>query len=163
MGKKKITVRNGSTLFLKVVIGGMGLVLLAACILVFPRAIFGELKGDFDYAPILIGLYATAVIGLVALHQTFRLLANIDRNQAFSASSLAALGRVRSCAIAISVICTLGLPYFYALAEQDDAPGVMAIGIILAGGSLVVATAVSVFRKLLQSAIDLQAEQDLTV
>lgn len=155
--------QNGSTVFLRLVVGSIAFVVLMACVFLFPRAIFSELQGDFDYAPILIGIYITAIAGLVALHQTLRLLGNIDRNEAFSVSSLSALGRIRHCAIFISGIYTLGLPYFFRLADQDDAPGVMAIGLILAGGALVVATAVAVFEKLLRSAIALKSEQDLTV
>ena len=161
--KAPISLKNGSTLFLKLVVGTMALVALMASVFVFPRTIIAERQGDFDYMPMLLALYATALISLVALYQTLKLLSYIDHNKAFSRASIAALRTIRYCAAIISLIFALELPYMFVVADRDDAPGVVAVGLLLAGGSFVVATAVAVFQKLMQSAVDMKSEQDLTV
>ena len=46
---------------------------------------------------------------------------------------------------------------------EDDPAGFLAIGIVTTFVAIVVATAVAVFEKLLQNAIDMKSENDLTV
>ena len=56
-----------------------------------------------------------------------------------------------------------GMPYVFYVADQDDAPGVVAIGLVIIGASFVIATAAAVFQKLVQNAVDIKSENDLTV
>ncbi len=105
--------KQGSTLILKAAVILPGLTVLALCIFGLPSLISSELKGDFDYGPIFLGLYITAIPFFFALYQTLRLLNYIDNNKAFSELSLKALKNVKYCALIISALFTAGMPYIF--------------------------------------------------
>ena len=48
------------------------------------------------------------------------------------------------------------------LGNSDDRAGGVFIGILIAFASLVVATAAAMFERILQNAVDIKAEKDLT-
>lgn len=153
----------GSTLLLRGVIGFIGLVVLAVCVFVLPRVILAETKGDFDYGPIFVGLYVAAVPFFIALWQAFQLLNYIDKNKAFSRKSVAALRNIKYCAVAISALFALGMPYIFYVADRDDAPGTVAIGFVIIAVSFVVAAFAGLLQGLIQNAVDIKTENDLTV
>lgn len=155
--------KKGSTLILKAVIVLMGLIVLALCLFALPGAIRAEFRGDFDYGPIFVGLYVPAIPFFIALHQGFTLLTLIDRNKAFSKATVKAFKTIKYCALIISGLYAAGMPYVFYVADRDDAPGVVALGLVVIGASFVIATAAAVFQQLLQSAVDLKSENDLTV
>ncbi|MBC6308028.1 DUF2975 domain-containing protein [Listeria sp. FSL L7-1582] len=158
---------RGSTILLKLAVLFIGLVILALCIFALPAIAEEARKNDPDFAkwlyPILITMYIAAVPFFVGLYQAFRVLIYIDKKMAFSELSVRAIKRVKYCAIIISALYLLSLPLFYCLAQQDDAPGIVVIGLILTFASVVVATFAAVLQKLLQEAIDIKSENDLTV
>ncbi len=151
--------KRGSTLFLRSVIILIGLFVLVLCIIVLPA---GLMETDM-YSPILAGLYLPAVPFFYALYQAILLLDRIDKNQAFSQPAVEALKRIKYCGAAISGIFALGMPYIFYTADKDDAPGVVLIGLVITFTALVVATAAAVFQRLLQNAVDIKSENDLTV
>ena len=57
----------------------------------------------------------------------------------------------------------LALLYIRFFAHGDDPAGPTTLGIIVCFAIAVVATAATVFQKLLQNAVDIQSENDLTV
>jgi len=158
---KAIYMNKGSTIFLKGVVILIGLIVLASCIFVLPPAISSDQTGD--YRPILLGMYIPAIPFFIALYQTLKLLSYIDKNKAFSQASVNALKKVKYCALIISGLYAAGMPYVYMVADQDDAPGVILIGLVIIGTSLVIATSAAVLQKLLQNVIDIKSENDLTV
>lgn len=154
---------HGSTIFLRLVLLVMGISALAVCVIALPLAIVAETKGDFDYAPILIGLYAPAVPFLWALYEAWRLLGYIDKNTAFSTPSIRALRNIKFAALAICGFFAVGMPYIFYVADQDDAPGLAFMGFVIIGAAFVIATFAAVLQKLIQNAVDIKSENDLTV
>ena len=57
----------------------------------------------------------------------------------------------------------MGFPYIFRAADLEDAPGVVLIGLIFTFAPLIIATFASIFQKMLQNAIDIKSENDLTV
>lgn len=151
----------GSTLFLRLAIAAMALVVLALCVFVLPYGIATDNTGMYKY--ILLGMYVTAVPFYIALYHVFKLLGVVDANKAFSLSSVWALKNVKRCALVIGGIYTVGLPYIYYAADNDDAPGVLALALIITGASYVIAAAAALLQQLVQHAVDLKDEHDLTV
>ncbi|MNC75698.1 hypothetical protein D3C75_1272820 [compost metagenome] len=92
-----------------------------------------------------------------------RLLGLIDRNNAFSELSVAALKRIKTSAVAISLVFVAILPFFLILGQQDDAPGIVLVNLVFVFASMVIAVFAAVLQKLLKNAIDIQSELDLTV
>lgn len=153
--------KQSSTLFLRVVVLILGLLVLALCAIALPAGIMSDHVGY--YRPILLGLYAPALPFFFALYQALKLLGYIDRNEAFSKFSVDVLKNIKYCALAISVLFAVGMPYIYYAANRDDAPGVLLIGLVIMGASLVMAVFAAVLQKLLQNAIAIKSENDLTV
>ncbi|TDL80389.1 DUF2975 domain-containing protein [Peribacillus frigoritolerans] len=155
------------TLFLKFAVVLMGLPVLALCIFVLPEIaeFFAELnpKLDFLQYPFLIGLYVTAIVFFAALYQTFKLLNYIDKNQSFSELTVNSLENIKYCAITISALYVVFMPLLYLMAEVDDAPGIILIGMVIIFGCMVVAVFAAVLQKLLKNAIEIKSENDLTV
>jgi len=159
--------KRGTTLFLKAAVIVIGMPVLALCIFVVPEIgnFAAELYPEFPFLKylVLIDLYAAAIPFYFALYQAFKLLGFIDRGKAFSDLSVQALKKIKYCAAAISGLYALGMPLFYLLAERDDAPGIILIGLVLVFASMVIGVFAAVLEKLLKEAIDIKSENDLTV
>lgn len=154
-------IQSGSTLFLKFVVALIGAIVLTLCVYVLPIGIMTDETGE--YRNILLGLYVPAIPFFFALYQAIKLLGYIEKNKAFTEKSVKALKNVKNCAITISVLFALGMPYIFYVADKDDAPGVVAIGFIIIFASFVIATASALFQTLFQNAVDIKSENDLTV
>jgi hypothetical protein len=153
--------KRGSTLFLRGVVWLLGLIILAICVFALPAGIAQEDTGY--YRPLLLGLYVPAIPFFAALYQTLRLLDCIDKNKAFSQTSVATLKYIRYYAIAIATLFAAGMPYIYYVAEKDDAPGVILIGLVIIFASMVFAVFAAVLQRLLSDALAIKSENDLTV
>jgi hypothetical protein len=153
--------KHGSTLFLRATVIIIALTVLALCIFALPTGIRTDNVGG--YRLILLGMYVPAIPFFIALYQAMNLLSYIDTNKAFSDLSVKALSNIKYCALIISGLFAAGMPYIYIVAERDDAPGVILIGLVITGASLVIAIFAALLQKLLQNAIDIKSENDLTV
>lgn len=108
-------------------------------------------------------MYLSAIPFFIALYQAFKLLTYIDMNKAFSQISVTALKNIKKCATAITILQVIGMPLFYIVGEVDDAPGVILIGMVLVFAPIVIAVFAAVLQRLLQEAINIKSENDLTV
>ncbi|TCP21719.1 DUF2975 family protein [Scopulibacillus darangshiensis] len=157
--------KRGSTLFLKIAVILIGILVLALCIFLVPEIAnyAAELDQDIAYMkyPVFIFMYAAAIPFYFALYQALRLLSYIDKNIAFSQISVKALKNIKYFAITISILYAAGMPLFYFMAER--APGIILIGLIIIFASLVIAVFAAVLQRLLQEAINIKSENDLTV
>lgn len=152
---------RGSTIFLRGVVALIGLFVLGLCVFALPAGIATDNTGEYRW--ILLGLYVPVVPFFYALYQAMKLLDYIDSDEAFSYKSVRTLQRIRNCALVISGLFAAGMPYIFHVADKDDAPGVVAIGLIIIFASLVIATFAALLQKLLQSATKIKSENDLTV
>lgn len=159
---KGIFMDRSSTIFLKAAVILVGLVVLTLCVFVLPLGISQEETGA-GYGPIVIGMYLTAIPFFIALYQTLKLLHYVDENKAFSDLSVKALKYIKYCAASIGTLYAAGMPYIYFAAQQDDAPGVIVIGLVITFTSMLIAVFAAVLQKLLRSAIKIKSENDLTV
>ncbi|OJE43547.1 hypothetical protein BAQ49_10600 [Bacillus proteolyticus] len=159
--------KQGSTLFLKTAIILIGIPILALCIFLVPNIgnYAAELYPDIAYIKylVLLNLYATVVPFYFALYQAFKLVSFIDKGNAFSKLSVRALKKIKHCAVTISILYVVGMPLFYLVAERDDAPGIIILGMLLIFASMVIAVFAAVLQRLLKDAIDIKSENDLTV
>ena len=155
-----------STIFLQAVIVLIGLVALAILIR-FPltegRATNLDLFSIYSDPFILYG-YAASIAFFVALYKAFKLLGYIGQNKVFSSNSVGALKSIKYCAIVLSILIVMAGLYIKIAHDKDDDPaGFLAICIVTTFASIVVATAAAIFEKILQNAIDMKSENDLTI
>jgi DNA-binding Xre family transcriptional regulator len=162
--------KRGSTLFLKLAVILMGIPVLALCLFLLPQIAneaneAAERGSDLAYVVygILMVMYVSAIPFYFALYQSFNLLSYIDKNQAFSKLSVRALKKIKNCAIIISGLYLVALPFVYIMAEVDDAPGLIIVGMVPIFASVVIAVFAAVLQRLLKEAIDIKEENDLIV
>jgi hypothetical protein len=153
--------KRSSTVFLKTVVIFLGFVVLALCVVGIPIAIQNESTGM--YRPILLAMYVPALPFFYALYQAIKLLGYIEKNKVFTRASVATMRAIKYCGFIISGFYALGMPYVYHVANKDDAPGVILIGLTIIFTAFVIAVFAAVLQKLLQGAVDIKAENDLTV
>ena len=158
--------KKSSTVFLQTVIVLIGIVTLAIMIR-FPltegRAVNLDLFSIYA-DPFIVYGYLASIPFFVALYQAFKLLGYIGHNKVFSLSSVKALGTIKYCAITQGVLIVMAALYIRMFhANEDDPAGFIAIAILATFISAVIATAAAVSQRLLQNAVDIKSENDLTV
>ncbi|MDX9906552.1 MAG: DUF2975 domain-containing protein [Bacteroidales bacterium] len=155
-----------SILFLQAVVVLVGLVALTMLIR-FPltegRARNLDLFSIY-FDPFIMYGYATSIAFFVALYKAFKLLGYIRQNKVFSSYSVKALRSIKYCAIALSIlIMAAGLYIRFFHSKEDDSAGFLAMCIVTTFASVVVATAAAIVEKILQNAVDMKTENDLTI
>jgi hypothetical protein len=157
--------KRGSTIFLKLAVFLIGSPVLALGIYGLPWLANNPANPDYAHIlyPIVIGMYVSVIPFFVALYQAFKLLSYIDKNQAFSELSVKSLQIIKFCAMTISGLYVVILPFVFLAADLDDAPGLVIVGMVPVFASLVIAVFAAVLQKLLQEAIDIKSENDLIV
>ncbi len=114
--------------------------------------------------PFLAYAYLGSISFFVGLYNAFRLLGYIANRDVFSVRSVKALGMIKKCAIVLAAFIIGGEIYIFAFVRgKDDVAGGVMIGLFFIFISAVVATIAAVFEKTLQSAVEMKAENDLTV
>ena len=160
-----MTLKQGSTLFLKMVISLIGIVTLAGLIW-FPhtegRAANLELVSIYK-DPLIIYGFMASIPFFVALYHGFKLLGYVDQNQVFSESAVKAVRNIKYCAVTLSGFIVVGLLYIRLFAHGEDTAGPTASGMFTTFACIVIATAAAVFERLLQNAVDIKSENELTV
>jgi cytochrome bd-type quinol oxidase subunit 2 len=155
-----------STVFLQAVVVLIGIVALVLMIwmpLTEGRATNLDLFHIYS-DPLILYAYVASIAFFVALYKTFKLLGYIGQNRVFSSNSVKTLKSIKYCAIILAVLIVVAGVYIRLFHEKEDDPaGFIAICIVTTFVSIVFATAAAVFEKLLQNAIDMKSENDLTI
>ena len=155
-----------STIFLQAVIVFIGIMALTILIwvpLTEGRATNLDLFSIYSDPFILYG-YAASIAFFIALYKAFKLLGYIGQNKVFSSNSVETLKRIKYCAIVLSILIVLAGLYISLFHNKEDDPaGFLAMCIVTTFASIVIATASAIFEKLLQNAIDMKSENDLTI
>jgi cytochrome bd-type quinol oxidase subunit 2 len=155
-----------STVFLQAVVVLIGIIALGLLLwmpLTEGRATNLDLFHIYS-DPLILYAYVASIAFFVALYKTFKLLGYIGQNRVFSSNSVKTLKNIKYCAIILAVLIVLAGVYIRLFHEKEDDPaGFIAICIVTTFVSIVFATAAAVFEKLLQNAIDMKSENDLTI
>jgi hypothetical protein len=85
------------------------------------------------------------------------------QNKIFSGAAVKALRVIKYCAIAIIGFVVLEEIFIILHHGNDDAAGGIFMGILVTFGSVVIATAAAMFERVLQSALAMKSENDLTI
>lgn len=114
--------------------------------------------------PFILYGYASSIVFFVALYKAFKILGYIRKNTLFSTNSLKTLKGIKYCAIALSILVAMAGLYIRIFHNKEDDPaGFLAMCIAIIFILIVIATAVAVLEKILQNAVDMKTENDLTI
>ena len=112
--------------------------------------------------PFLAYAYVASIPFFVALYQAFKVLGYAGQNKIFSQAAVKALRTLKYCAIAIIGFVALRV-VFMMFDDPDDRPAGVFMRILITFPSIVVATAAAMFERILQNAVEIKSENDLTV
>jgi hypothetical protein len=108
--------------------------------------------------------YVSSIVFFVALYKAFKLLGYVRKNKLFSLNSVKTLRSIKYCAIILSILIAMSGLYIRIFHNKEDDPaGFLAVCIVITFVSIAVASAVAVLEKILQNAIDMKTENDLTI
>ncbi|GMK44844.1 hypothetical protein PghCCS26_19720 [Paenibacillus glycanilyticus] len=153
-----------STYFLKITVLFMAMPAIAVCVF----GVIGLIRNNPNQFPGRmhpsdIGFFAAVIPYFIALYTVMKLLGYIDNNTAFSELSVRALKKIKYCGVSIGIIFVAMMPFVFIMARQEDAPGIIVIGLAVAFASFVVAVFGALLERLLQNAIKLKSDNELTV
>ena len=159
--------KRGSTIFLQIVI-----ILLGAGVLAFllwepqleGRNVNATQFEIYFKDPFLAYLYLAFVPFFVGLYQGLRLLGYARRDEIFSQASVRALGIIKYCSL-ITAMFILGAEayIFVFIRGTDDIAGGVMMGVFVILACAVIGTAAAVFERILQKALEIKSENDLSV
>jgi hypothetical protein len=158
--------KKGSTIFLQVVIVFIGIGALALLLwepTIEGRNVHATLFEIYFKDPFLALVYTGSIPFFVALYQAFKVLGYAGQNKIFSQPAVKALRIIKYCAIAIIGFVAVEEIFIMLSHGSDDAAGGVFMGILITFGSIVIATAAAMFERILQNAVDIKSENDLTV
>jgi len=157
--------KRASTIFLQVVIVLIGIAVLSFLLWephLEGRNVNATLFEIYFKDPFLAYAYIGSIPFFVALYQAFKLFGYIGRNEIFSQGSVRALRTIKYCALAIISFVAVSV-IFMIFGDRDDRPAGVFMRTLITFPSIVVATAAAVFERILQNAVEIKSENDLTV
>jgi hypothetical protein len=160
--------KRTSTIFLQTVIVLIGIGALA--LLLWEPQIEGVNAHATNFEiyfkdPFLAIVYAGSIPFFIALYQAFKVLGYVGRNKVFSPEVVKALRTIKYCALAIIGFVVLEELFILLSGNRDlENPGApIFMGFLIAFPSIVVATTAAMFERILQNAVDIKSENDLTI
>ncbi|OGZ45539.1 MAG: hypothetical protein A3C84_04175 [Candidatus Ryanbacteria bacterium RIFCSPHIGHO2_02_FULL_48_12] len=114
--------------------------------------------------PFLACAYIASIPFFVALYQAFTLLGYVGQNKVFSQAAVNTLRTIKYCAMSLVGFVVAGEACLFIVQRgKDDIAGGVFMGLLMIFFFGVIAIAATMFERLLQNAVDIKSENDLTV
>ncbi len=156
-------VKHFSIIFLQIVIVLTGLAALTILIwlpLTEGRATNSDLFSVYSDPFIIYGYVASAIF-FITLYKAFKLLGYIREDKAFTLNSVKTTKSIKYCAIVLGILIIAAGLYIKIFHHKDDDPaGFLAICIVTAFISIVIAAVTEVFEKILQNGIKIKSASE---
>jgi hypothetical protein len=112
--------------------------------------------------PFLAYVYVGSTPFFIGLFQGVKTLRYVRENKTFSPETVKGLRTIKLCAIAL--ICFVAASALFLMAgDPEDRPQGVMMRVVVIFASVVVAAAAAVFERILQNAVEIKTENDLTV
>jgi len=165
---RKSVIKNSSTAFLQTILVVLGVGALLALIAMPQfegRNVNATLFEIYFNDPFLAYVYLGAIPFFIGLYQAFKILGFVAKNNTFSHATVKALRTIKYCSFitAGAVVAADAFLMIAARSNGEDAAGAVMLGLITTFASVVVGTATAVFERVVQNAVDIKSENDLTV
>lgn len=159
--------KRSSTIFLQIVIVLFGLGTLAL-MLWFPhtegRNVNATVFEIYFNDPFLAYTYIASIAFFTAVYQAFKGLGYVRQNKIFTQPMVKVLRTIKYCAVLIIGFVLAAEVYIVmAIRGKDDIAGGVALGLFLIFISIITATVAAILERVLQTAVDIKAENDSTV
>ncbi|MDB6053146.1 MAG: hypothetical protein JWN25_669 [Verrucomicrobiales bacterium] len=98
----------------------------------------------------------------VALYHAFKVLGYVRQNKTFSQETVKSLRIIKYCALALIGFVAVSLLFMIG-GDREDRPGGLFMRLLVSFPAIIVATAAAISERILQNAVDIKSENDLTV
>ena len=113
--------------------------------------------------PFLAYAYLGSSAFFMALYQAFKVLGFVRQNQTFSQATVKALRTIKYCALTIIGFVAGAVIFILMFGDPEDRPAGVFMSLLATFASIIMATAAAMFERILQNAVDIKSENDLTV
>src|SRR3989344_2227731 len=165
--------KRSSTVFLQIVIVFIGIGVFALMLWephLEGRNAHATLFEIYFKDPFLAYVYIGSIPFFVALWEAIKLLGYVRQNKTFSQAAVNALRAIKYCAfitagaiVAADAFLMIHARLYPELGATDGPEGAVMLGIVATFASIIIATAAAVSQRVLQNAVDIKSENDLTV
>lgn len=158
--------KRSSTIFLQAVVVLTGVGVLAVMLWephVEGRNAHATLFEIYFKDPFLAYVYASSSAFFMALYQAFKVLGYVGQNTTFSQATVDAVRTIKYCGMAIIGFVAVGMIFILIFGDREDRPAGTFMSVMISFIFIIVTTAAAMFQRILQNAVDLKSENDLTV
>ena len=158
--------KRSSTVFLQAVIVLIGIGALALLLWephIEGRNAHATLFEVYFNDPFLACAYIASIPFFVALYQACTLLGYIGENKVFSQAAVKAVRTIKYCATSLVGFFVAAEAYLLIARPGDDIAGGVFMGLLMIFFFGVIAIVSAMFERILQNAVDIKSENDLTV
>ncbi len=158
--------KRSSTIVLQIVILGLGIGALAFMLWepqIEGRNVHATLFEVYFNDPFLAWAYTASIAFFVGLYQTFKLLGYIGQNKIFSQAAVNALRTIKYCATTLVGFAVAAEAYLFIIRPGDDIAGGVFMGLLMIFAFGTITITARMFERILQNAVDIKSENDLTV
>jgi len=113
--------------------------------------------------PFLAWAYTASIAFFVGLYQAFTLLGYIGQNKVFSQPAVNALRTIKYSGSVLVGFIVAAEAYLFIARPDDDIAGGVFMGLLMIFVFGVITIAATMFERILQNAVDMKSENDLTV
>lgn len=108
-------------------------------------------------------VFGSVVLGFRVLFLLNRILNFIKGAEAFSVKTLKVVSQIKKLILLVSIVFVGILPFFYRVADRQDAPGVMVIGLAFVSIPFTAFIFTQIVEELFKSATELKSDSELTI
>lgn len=112
--------------------------------------------------PFIAYIYIASVPFFVAVYESVKFLGYVRRDQIFSQRSVRALRTIKYCALVLIGFAALSVLFMIG-GDREDRPAGVFLRLLITFPSIVLAAAAAISERVLQNAVDIKSENDLTV
>ena len=106
--------------------------------------------------------FISSIPFFAALYHAFKVLGYVRQNKIFSQATVNSLRIIKYCALAIIGFVAVSVIFMIG-GDREDRPAGLFMRILVTFPSIIVATAAAICERILQNAVDIKSENDLTV
>ena len=103
--------------------------------------------------------YMASIPFFMALHQAFQVLGHIRHDRTFSSATLDSLRRIKHCLIIFVGLVLLSFVFMVGGDREDRPPGIF-MRLLVALPSIIAATTVAMFERILQNALNVKSREN---
>lgn len=130
---------------------------------IFSIQFFSEEIRPFFVSCLFVSFIVSVLLGFRVLFLLAKMLRYIKKSEAFSMKTLKVVSAIKKTILLISIVFLGILPFFYTVADRQDAPGILVIGFALVLLPFTAFIFSQIVEELFKNAAELKTDNELTI